>query len=105
MTKYLVLYHGGSAPASKEEGERVMKAWMDWMGSLGKSLVDGGNPTGNGRTIDSKGKVTNNGGANPATGYSILEATGEDEALRLAKGCPHLMSGGTIEVAEIQPVM
>jgi hypothetical protein len=104
MSKYLLLYHGGSQPASPAEGEKVMAAWNTWMGSLGSSLVDGGNPTGNTKTIASNGGVSN-GGGNPATGYSILEAGDAYAAVKLAKGCPHLQTGGTIEVAEIMPLM
>ena len=101
MTKYLLNYHGGSAPQSKEEGERVMKAWTDWMGGLGKALVDGGNPAGPSKTIATNGKVSDGGGANPSTGYSILEARSLDDAVGLSKGCPILKSGGSVEIAEL----
>ena len=99
MTKYLLNYHGGSAPQSKEEGERVMKAWTDWMGGLGKALVDGGNPAGQSKTIAANGKVSDGGGANPSTGYSILEARSLDDAVGLSKGCPIFKSGGSVEFA------
>ena len=46
MAKYLLSYHGGGMPESEEEGARVMAAWGEWMGSLGESMVDGGNPVG-----------------------------------------------------------
>jgi hypothetical protein len=101
MTKYLLNYHGGSAPQSKEEGERVRKAWTDWMGVLGKALVDAGNPTGQSRTIAANGKVTTGGGANPSTGYSILEAKSLEDAVSLSSGCPIFKSGGSVEVAEL----
>src|ERR1700759_5282722 len=107
MTKYLLIYHGGSAPESPAEGEKVMKAWMDWMGGLGKALVDAGNPTAasTAKTIGAKGKVSAGGGANPATGYSILEAKSLDDAVTMSKTCPQIASGGSIEVSEITPVM
>lgn len=105
MAKYLLLYHGGSQPASAEEGAKIMTAWTSWMGSLGSALVDAGNPTGDAKTIAPGGKVSAGGGANPTTGYSILEAASADAAATLAKGCPHLVSGGTVEVAEIMPIM
>ncbi len=105
MTKFLLVYHGGSAPSSPEEGEKVMKAWMDWMGALGPSLIDAGNPTGAARTLQPGGKTVDGGGSNPTTGYSILEAASLDEAVKLSKGCPQLLSNGSIEVTEITPVM
>lgn len=105
MPKYLLAYHGGSAPSSPEEGEKVMKAWTDWIGGLGKAMVDVGNPTGSAKTLMPKGKVADGGGSDPITGYSILEAKSLDEAVTLSKGCPQLLANGTIEIAEITPVM
>jgi|SRR3954463_13667074 hypothetical protein len=104
MTKYLLNYHGGSMPETPAEGEKVMKAWMDWMGGLGKAMVDGGNPTGPSKTVGATGKVSDGGGANPSTGYSIIEAKSLDDAVSLSKGCPVLKSGGSIEVAELMPM-
>ena len=46
------------------------------------------------------GKVTDGGGTNPLSGYSIITASDIDAALTLAKGCPVLDSGGSVEVAE-----
>ena len=100
MPKYLYVYHGGSTPQSQEEGEKVMKAWMDWFGALGKSVVDGGNPVGRSKTIGANG-VSNDGGANPASGWSVIEAKDIDDATSKAKGCPILSDGGSVEVAEI----
>ncbi len=105
MTKYLLSYHGGDQPSSKEEGERTMKAWMDWMGSLGKALVEAGNPTSPGKVIGAGGKVSDGGGANAVTGWSVIEAKSLDEAVKLAKGCPQIKANGTIEVSEVVPVM
>ena len=76
MTKYLLGYHGGGMPETPEEGDKVMKAWNSWMGTLGKSLLDGGNPAGAAKTVAPNGRVTDGGGANPVTGYSIIEAKG-----------------------------
>lgn len=101
MTKYLLGYHGGGMPETPEEGDKVMKAWNSWMGTLGPALVDGGNPSAAAKTIAASGKVSDGGGANPLTGYSIIEAKDLDDAVRLAKGCPILISGGSIEVAEL----
>ena len=105
MTKYVFAYHGGGMPETPEEGQKVMAAWNSWMGGLGKALVDGGNPTGPARTINKDGKVSDGGGANPITGYSIVEAANIDAAVRMAKSCPILMSGGSVEVAETFAVM
>lgn len=101
MTRYLLSYHGGKMPETKEEGDRVMKAWGDWMGALGAALADGGNPTSRSKTIAANGSVSDGGGANPVAGYTIIEASDLDAAVKLAKGCPQLASGGSVEVSEL----
>jgi hypothetical protein len=78
-----------------------MKAWGDWMGSVGSALVDPGNPTAVAKTLSPNGKLADGGGANPATGYSVVEAASMDEALKFARTCPHLAANGSIEVAEL----
>lgn len=76
-----------------------MQAWTDWFGVLGGALVDGGNPVSQVRTIASNGSVSN-GGVNPSSGYSVIKADSLDAAVALAKGCPVLGGGASIEVAE-----
>lgn len=100
MANYLLAYHGGGMPATDEERAKVMEAWGRWFGALGANLVDGGNPVGQTRTIAPSGSVSDNGGANPVSGYSVLKADSMDAAVALARGCPVLESGGSIEVCE-----
>jgi len=100
MAKYLFVYHGGSMPETQEEAAKVMDAWGAWFGELGSAVIDGGNPVGMSLTVQSDGTVANNGGANPASGYSLIEASSDEEAAAKAKGCPILAAGGSVEVAE-----
>ena len=44
--------------------------------------------------------MVDNGGTNPASGYSLIEASTLDDAVAKAKRCPILESGGSIELAE-----
>ena len=104
MPKYLFVYHGGDQPSSKEEGDKVMADWNSWIGQVGKSMIDVGNPTGSSRTVAPSGKVSTTNG-NAASGYSIIEAPDMDSALNAAKMCPQLKSNGSVEVAEIMPLM
>jgi hypothetical protein len=92
-------------PETDAQRAQVMEAWGKWMGQVGAGLVDGGNPVSQTKTIASSGAVSNGGGANPATGYSIIKADNLDAAVALAKGCPILLGGGNIEVAETFNVM
>ena len=100
MAKYLFTYHGGSHPETEEETAAVLDAWGQWFGSMGAAVIDGGNPAGPSKTVHPDGSVTNDGGANPVSGYSLIEATDDDDAITKAKGCPVLEAGGSIEVAE-----
>ena len=105
MAKYLLVYHGGSMPEGEEAQAKVMAAWGTWFQTLGSALADGGNPVSQTKTIGSGGAVSDGGGANPATGYSLIEADSLDAAVNLAKGCPVLGGGASIEVAETFNVM
>ena len=53
MPKYVLAYHGGSMPETKEEQAEVMEEWGAWMGGLGDALVDPGNPVGQSSTVTS----------------------------------------------------
>jgi len=99
MARFLYTFHGGKRPDSKEEGERVMAQWGAWMGGLGDAMVDPGGPAGASKTVTAKG-VDDHGGANPVSGYSIVEAGSMEAAVDMAKGCP-ILDGGNVEVTEI----
>ena len=100
MAKYLLVYHGGGAMADTPEAQAAaMESWMTWFGGLGAAVADGGNPVGRAVTVNAGGSVEG-GGTNPATGYSVLSADSMDAALVMAKGCPIIASGGSVEVCE-----
>ncbi|TCK99949.1 hypothetical protein BXY66_3655 [Shimia isoporae] len=100
MPKFMFIYHGGGRPETPEEGEKVMAAWMKWMEGIGSDMVDPGNPAGLSRTVSVDG-VSENGGSNPVSGYTLVNAPDMDAACAIAKGCPILEGGkGTVEVAE-----
>lgn len=102
MTKFLFVYHGGSKmPTDPAEIEQIMTAWETWFGGLGDTVVDLGNPVGDSQTVAVEG-VTADGGANPASGYSIIQAADMDAALAAATTCPMItVGGGSVEVAPI----
>ncbi|MGH2628147.1 MAG: hypothetical protein ACRDHY_16025 [Anaerolineales bacterium] len=77
-----------------------MDAWFAWFGALGDAVVDGGKPIGTAKTIDSNKNVSEGGGPNPLSGYSIIDAADIDTAIELATDCPVLTAGGSIEVAQ-----
>lgn len=100
MPKFMFIYHGGSAPESPEEGEKVMAAWDAWMSGMGDALLDGGNPAGASMTLTASG-VTEGGGSNPVSGYTLVQAASMQDAIELGRGCPILNDAqGSIEIAE-----
>ena len=104
MANYVLAYRGGSIADNDEERQRVMAAWGAWFGALGAATVDAGNPFGEARSLGADGSVSG-GGASGLSGYSILSASDIDGAVALAKGCPILAGGGSVEVYEVFPVM
>ena len=102
MAKYLYAYHGGGGMAESDaEQAEIIAAWGGWFGELGAAVVDGGAPSGAASTIAADGSVSDGAGANPVTGYSIVSADSSDHALTMAKGCPVLPAGGSVEVIEL----
>ena len=99
MANYLLVFHGGSMPETQEEGAKVMKAWTDWFAEIGDALVDGGNPASQTREIASNGSVSKVESGAP-TGYSIIKADDIDAAVKIAKGCPVLQGGASLQVVE-----
>jgi hypothetical protein len=100
---FVLLYHGGSMPETPEEGARVMQAWTAWFSKLGDAVVDGGNPASGAKTVSATGSVTTD--AAFPSGYSIIKADSLDAAVELAKGCPVLAGGASVQVVETFPVM
>ena len=100
MAKFVLAYHGGGGMAETEEEQaKVMEDWGGWFASLGESVIDGGNPISHACTISADGSVADGGGANPLSGYSIIDAADLDDAVAKAKSCPVLGAGGSVEVA------
>lgn len=100
MAKYLFVYHGAKPPSTPAESKATMDAWGEWFESLGVAVIDGGNPVGPSITVKPDGSLSSGGGANPAVGYSLIEASNLEDAHKKACGCPLLKAGGSIEIAQ-----
>ena len=92
---------------SPEEMQNISKPWQDWMSSLAakEKIVSYGNRLyDEGATVKPDNVVTDG----PYTeikeiilGYSVVKAETLEDAVELAKGCPVLSSGGSVEVRAI----
>lgn len=104
MTNYVLAYKGGGMPETDAERDALLAAWGSWFESLGQAIVDSGNPFGPSKALATDGTV-GDGAPSGLTGYSIVAADSLDAATGLAKGCPVLANGGSVEVYETFRVM
>jgi len=100
MAQFMITYLGGDKPATPEEGQQHMAKYMAWLSSLGESAVSPANPLKNTTIVNSDGSVTS-GSKTSMSGYTIIEADSMDAALAIARACPFLEIGGSLEVSEL----
>lgn len=100
MPNYILTYHGGKKPETPEEGAEGMAKFQAWVRDLGDAAINPGTPLGMSKTVSADG-ISDGGGANPMSGFSIVKAKDMDAALEIAKTCPFLeMDTATIVVSE-----
>ena len=106
MSKYLFLYRGGSsafATMTPAEMQQQMQRYREWIDEgLEKGwLHDVGDGLGQGCVVNAKKVVTDGPFAESKEfvgGYQIIKADTLEAAVELAKRCPNLLVGGTVEV-------
>lgn len=105
-SEYLLLFRGldwhrGLAP---EEIQKIMIDWMAWSDRLvaegrskGRRSLSGG-----GKIISGKDRKVSDGpfaeAKEAVAGYFLLEVSGLDEAVEIARECPTVPYGATVEV-------
>ena len=100
MPQYVIVYLGGDQPSSPEEGKQHFAKYMEWLNSLGDAAVSPANPLKDTNTVNSDGSITDSG-TSTMSGFTILEVDSMDAALSIAKKCPFLDVGGSLEVSEL----
>lgn len=100
MSQYVITYLGSPKPASPEEGQQHMAKYKTWLADLGDSAVSPANPLKNTNTVNPDGSVTS-GGTSTMSGFTIIEAESDEAALSIAKACPYIDMGGSLEVSEL----
>lgn len=108
MQKFLLLYRNdkNDPQPSPEQMQTLVKAWGVWEDKLKEDgNYVGGDALGfQGRTIAPDGTHTDGPYAEIKEligGYNMLLAKDLDHATELAKGCPILSTGGSIEVRDV----
>ncbi len=107
MANFLFVYRGGTdvfSTMTPEQMQESMQQWGTWISAglqKGWMVNPGDALTEEGRVVKSK-KIVTDGPFVEAKeivgGFSIVEADTIDAAAELAKGCPALLHGGTVEV-------
>lgn len=100
MPQYMITYLGGNKPSSTEEGKQHMTKYKAWLSSLGDAAISPANPLKNTNTVNADGTV-NPGGTTSMSGFTIIEVNSMEAALEVAKACPFLDVGGSLEVSEL----
>jgi len=107
MANFLFVYRGKNEDFTKfspEEMQEHMQKWSAWIGEGFQKgwMVNAGDAlTQEGRVVNAKKVVTDGPFVESKEivgGYSIVKADTIDAAAELAKGCPALLAGGTVEV-------
>ena len=100
MTQFVFVYLGGNQPADPEEGKKHFTKYMEWLASLGDAVLSPMMPLKDTSTVSSDGTLSK-GGSSAMSGFSIISADSIDDALAMAKACPFLEIGGSLEVSEL----
>lgn len=100
MPQFMITYLGGEKPSSPEEGKQNMSKYMAWLSSLGEAAVSPANPLKDTNIVNPDGSVSA-GSATAMSGFTIIEVDSLDAALSIARNCPFLDVGGSLEVSEI----
>ena len=100
MSQFMITYLGGDKPSSPEEGEQHMAKYRAWLSSLGDKAVSPANPLKDMHTINPDRTVTA-GSTTSMSGFTVIEAESIEAALSVAKACPFLEIGGSLEVSEL----
>ncbi len=107
MAKFLFVYRGSGEAEAKmtpDEMQQLMQKWGAWIGEAmakgwmldARRRLDHGRPRGERRKVVTDGPFVES--KEIVGGYSIVQADTIDAAAELAKGCPGLLTGGTVEV-------
>jgi hypothetical protein len=110
MTKFLFVYRNDVNAGSKMSPELMqqqLKKWETWIGEGLRQgwLIDTGDAlTLEGRVVNGKKTVTDGPFVEAKEiigGYSVVQADTIDAAAEIAKGCPVLLTGGSVEVRSL----
>jgi len=109
MSAFTYLFRGRQIPTSPEQRQKHLEKWVAWFQELGAQghVKDPGHPLeSTGKVVNGNQKIVKDGPYVEAKdivgGYIVVEANDLAHAVELAKGCPILEVGGSVEVRPVQ---
>ncbi len=111
MKQFMLIFRNEKMDAqpSAEQMQMVMQQWQTWISGLANDGIYAGTNRllPEGKTIKPN-KVITDGPYMEARemvgGYVIVKAKSLEEAISVAKGCPHLLYGGNVEVRTVMQI-
>ena len=103
MKQFVFVYLGGNQPSGAEEANNHFAKYMEWLSSLGDTVVIPTIPLKDTNTVSPDGTI-GKGGSSAMSGFSIIKAESMDTALSIAQSCPFLEIDGTLEVSEMMQI-
>lgn len=113
MNEFALIFRNDFHPEtgySPDKLQEIMKQWQAWMSGMadrGQLANAGTRLGGDGKTIKPSNIVTNGPYAEikeMITGIIVIKAIDINEATVIAKGCPILNAGGSVEVRNVIPI-
>lgn len=107
----LQMYYGGTKSMNEEDTEKIRLMWKAWKYKLEKEekMYDPGNPfADNRKIINGVNRIVSDGFKDnefSPNGFIIILAEDIEKATEIAKDCPHLETGGSVEVREVIEVI
>ena len=111
MTEFTFLFRGRDRTQSPEQMQKTMHKWVAWFKELdakGQVKYPGNPLQDTGKIVRGKQKTVHDGPYAEAkdlvNGYIQVETDDIEHAVELAKGCPILEVGGSVEVRPIERI-
>ena len=108
MEKFMLIFHGSQPEGrSPEQMQAHMGKWMAWIDKLAKAgkYVSGEPLKAGGKFVSGNDKTVTDGpfaeGKEVVGGYFIINAEDMNDAVSIAKECPDLELGASVQIRQV----
>jgi hypothetical protein len=99
MARFLITYYAGNMPSDPDSIASARGAFMQWAEQAGPALAEVGSPVRSAITIAADG-APDAVDLQPLLGWSVIEATNREAAVRLMRDHPFVSRGGIVQICE-----